>query len=105
MAKLVKRRNIHVLSLGLLSVVGFFALGIQTAGDIKTIATLGAEGTELRGDMNGDDRLDIRDAIEILEVAQGYADPTPKQLKADPNSDGTLTVDDALSVLHRIRSH
>ena len=104
MTTLMTRRNMQILSLGLVSVIGCFALGIQTAGDINTIATLGAEGTELRGDINGNDHLDIQDAIEILEIVQVYKDPTLTQLKADPNNDGTLTIEDALSVLHSIRS-
>ena len=94
----------QILSLGLVSVIGSFALGIQTAGEIKTIASLGAEGTELQGDIDGNGRLDIQDVIEILEVAKGYKDPTPKQLKADLNDDGALTIDDALSLLHTLRS-
>lgn len=104
MVRLMTHRKVQILSLGLVSVIGCFALGIQTAGDIKAIATLGAEGTELRGDVDGNNRLDIQDVIDILEVARGYKDPTPDQLKADPNHDGSLTIDDALSILHTLRS-
>lgn len=86
--------------LGTIGVVGSFALGIQSAGDVTPIAPLEAHVTTVTGDMNGNGILDPLDVAEILEVVQGYEQPTPEQLASDPNADGQLTIDDALRLLH-----
>lgn len=94
----------HVLVLGVLCILSSFSLGIKTAGDVETIAPTEAGGMQITGDMNEDGRLSIHDAIEILEIAQGYKEATPEQRMADPNGDGQLTVDDAVRLLHDIAS-
>jgi hypothetical protein len=98
--KAISQYQTHILVLGLLCVVTSFGLGIRTAGDVQTISPTNAADTVLAGDMNIDGVLTVEDAISILEIAQGYTDPTPEQLLRDPNEDGQLTVDDAVRVLH-----
>lgn len=93
-----------VLTLGTLCVVGSFALGIQSAGDVRTISHLQAASTyALPGDFDFNGKKDVNDVIVLLELVQGYAETTPEHLKADPNADGALTVDDALSLLHDVQ--
>lgn len=92
------RRVLILVPLGIVAVVTSFNLGTRTADIVRTIGTSSAtEG--LRGDVTHDGVIDSRDAVLILEVAQGYRTATPAELQADPNSNGILTVDDALRVL------
>ncbi|MBI3336049.1 hypothetical protein HYZ98_00595 [Candidatus Peregrinibacteria bacterium] len=97
------RRTVSILTLGMLCVVGSFAVGIRTAGDVRTISPLSAETLELPGDIDDNGKIDYVDVIRILEIAQGYREPTPRELHADPNGDGVLTVDDAIALLHELR--
>ena len=85
--------------MGTATVVSAFLIGIETAGDVHPIALMEAGNGEIHGDINGNGTLDLGDAIAILEIVQGYRDPTPQELRADPNGDGLLTVDDALRIL------
>ncbi len=94
----------HIIVLGILCVLSSFSLGIKTAGDVETIAPTEAGGMHITGDMNEDGRVTVHDAIEILEIAQGYKEATAEQLLADPNGDGQLSVDDAVRLLHDIAS-
>lgn len=97
------RRTASILILGVLSVLGSFTAGVRTAGDVHTISPLAAETVELPGDIDGNGYRDLKDAIVILEIAQGYREPTAKELNADPNGDGILTVDDAIALLQELR--
>jgi|SRR3989338_1268220 len=97
------RRTVSILTLGMLCVVGSFTVGIRTAGDVRTISPLAAETIQLPGDMDINGQVDLKDVIIILEIAQGYREPTQSELRADPNGDGMLTVDDAISLLHKLR--
>lgn len=90
--------------LGILCVTGSFAVGVQTAGDVRTVEPTQAGSPEAAGDMDGNGRTDLRDVAIILEVVRGYRDATPELLRADPNADGNLTIDDALSVLDDLAS-
>lgn len=94
--------HLHIVVLGLLSVVSSFTLGVKTAGDVETVQLSEAGGIVTAGDMNADGLLTVEDAIRILEIAQGYESATAEQLLADPNGDGQLTVEDAIRVLHDI---
>lgn len=91
-----------VLTLGVFCIVGSFAVGIRTAGDVRTISPLSAETPILAGDMDGNGTVDTTDVAMILEVAQGYREPTIAELRADPNGDGVISVDDALALLHTL---
>ncbi|UPA23116.1 hypothetical protein K8942_02790 [Candidatus Peribacteria bacterium] len=93
---------VTILGLGTLAVVSSFALGLKTAGNIQTVAPMEASGTRLTGDISEDGIIDVRDAITILEIANGYRDATPDELLADPNGDGALTIDDAIRILNDI---
>lgn len=98
------KKNLQVLSLGAMAIIGSFSLGIQTAGDIQPISLIEAGSVQTRGDIDGNGVVDIQDVIVILEIANGYAEATPDQLRADPNGDGRLTVDDAIRILTDIRN-
>lgn len=88
-----------MLAIGAACLVSSFVLGLQTAGDVAPVSLIEAGGLSLSGDVDGSGVVDLRDVTLILEVAQGYVEPTADQLAADPNSDGALTVDDALRIL------
>ncbi|PIQ76641.1 hypothetical protein COU78_05085 [Candidatus Peregrinibacteria bacterium CG10_big_fil_rev_8_21_14_0_10_49_24] len=96
---IASRQNLHVLTLSALAVVSSFALGVQSAGEVQPVSLIEAGSTQIAGDIDGSGEVTVRDAIAILEVAQGYQVATPQQLKADPNGDGLLTVDDAIRIL------
>jgi len=93
------RRNIQLLVLSIFCLTGSFAIGMRSAGQVQPIHLIEAGGTLQAGDVDGNGIVDIHDAIEILEIAQGYSTATPDQLQADPNNDGVLTVDDAIRIL------
>ena len=97
-------KTLTILTLGVLSIVTSFGLGIQTAGDVRTIEQSSATDETMHGDMNGDGVLSTADAIVILEIVQGYRTATTAEKLADPNGDARLTVDDALRILHTISS-
>lgn len=90
------------LLLGILAVIGSFALGVQTAGDIETVQSSAAEDAVVVGDIDGDGVVTVRDAIVILEFTQDNESPTNRQLQSDPNIDGILTVDDAVMILQSL---
>ncbi|HVW67016.1 MAG TPA: hypothetical protein VHA78_04800 [Candidatus Peribacteraceae bacterium] len=94
--------QLPLMALGVLAIASSFALGMKTAGDVHTVAPMEASGTRLSEDINDDGRIDVRDAIAVLEVARGYKQATPDELRADPNHDGQLTIDDAIRILSDI---
>lgn len=94
--------TVSIMILGLLTVTGSFAVGIQTAGDVTTVPGLEASSPLVAGDLNGNGRIDTLDALIILEVVQGYREPSAQELRADPNGDGELTIEDATSVLEDV---
>lgn len=95
-----KALRTQIIAIGTLCVTASFALGIQSAGDVETVMPLQASTAQTVGDVTGDGVADARDAAMILEIALGYRDAEPAQLKADPDGDGELTVEDALLILH-----
>lgn len=95
-------RSIATLTpLGILAVLASFSLGVETSGELRAINASSATETQ-RGDVTLDDIVDVRDAILILEVSQGYRVATPEELAADPNENGAFGVDDAIRVLRTI---
>ena len=90
----------QIIALGFLAVTSSFFLGIQTAGDVETIAPSQAGGVRITGDINNDNRVNEQDVILILEIVRGYEEATPDQLLSDPNGDGHFTIDDAIRLLH-----
>ena len=96
--------RMQIIALSVLSVLSSFFLGIQTAGEVETVAHIAAGEPTLTGDINADGVTDIQDAIAILTLLTQDAEPTVAQLLADPNQDGLLTIDDALSILQEIAS-
>lgn len=100
-ATLRTRRNVTLLGLGTLCLMASFGMGIRTSGEVESIATLQArDALAVSGDVTGDGEVDREDAIAVLEIVEGYAEATPRQMNADPDRDGHLTVKDALTILH-----
>lgn len=98
-------RSRHYLQVGLIAslcVAASFVVGIESAGDVRPITLIQAGSPMHAGDLNGDGVVDVRDAIEVLEIVRGYKTATPEQLQADPDGSGTLTVDDALRILRSL---
>lgn len=96
------RRMLQLMGLGTMCTISAFVLGMQSAGEVQTIASLNASGTIQRGDVNLDGVVDKSDVEEILEIARGHKEPSPHQLRADPNGDGEITIDDALELLKEL---
>lgn len=98
--KPLKQRTITLVLTTLFAVSGSFALGLQTTGDIETIAPTEASGTLPRlGDMNQDGQVDAADVLIVLDIATGRRTATPDELLTDPDGDGRLTVEDARLLL------
>lgn len=58
------------------------------------------EPVAIKGDVNGDGRVDPDDAILVLRVSVGIVEPTEAQvLAADMNGDGAVESDDAILIL------
>jgi hypothetical protein len=57
----------------------------------------------LPGDVDGDGKLSVKDAIALLRFVAGFAAPTEAQKQAgDTNGDGKLDVRDAVAVLRKV---
>ena len=91
-------------ALGTLCVVASFGVGVKLSTEFRSISPLEAEDSRITGDIDGSGSVDLRDVILILEVARGYRDTLPDELKADPNGDGRLTIDDAIRLLHDLHT-
>ncbi|TSC58984.1 MAG: hypothetical protein Greene041619_165 [Candidatus Peregrinibacteria bacterium Greene0416_19] len=85
-----------------------FVVGIRSAGDVNPFpqgqAALLQEETlpesNVRGDADGNGKVDIDDTILILEVSQGYRRSSPEEIRrGDMNGDFRLTEKDALQLL------
>lgn len=96
------RTFISMMALAVLCVTGSFAVGVETAGDMKAVTRLKANDNALAGDMNGNATIDAEDVTIILEIAKGQRAPTPEQLRNDPNGDHFLTVEDAMHLLRML---
>lgn len=65
------------------------------------LETLENEGPSIGvdGDVNGDDILDVTDALLTLRYAMGLLAELPNAAAADVNNDGTVDMNDALQIL------
>ncbi|MDD5026273.1 MAG: hypothetical protein PHH13_02735 [Candidatus Peribacteraceae bacterium] len=97
--QLFSHKNTRIFVLGLASIVSCFAVGIRSAGEVQPITLIEAGSADLTGDINDDGAVDLQDIRIILEIAQGYREATPEELRADPDQNGAFTVDDALRLL------
>lgn len=94
--------NFKVLMIAAATISSAFFVGIQTAGEVHPVTLIEAGSGKLRGDMDDNGVVDVRDAIVILDIVQGYEQATPDHILGDPNGDGILTIDDARRILERI---
>lgn len=98
----------RILSFGALCVLGSFIIGVQSAGEVQPFTHSEAESIEslkqsdLPGDIDGNGEVAVEDVILILEVVQGYTEPTVRELSRDPNGDSRLEVSDALRILRTL---
>ncbi len=99
---LFSRKNRRVFALGVACIASSFAIGIQSVGEVQPVTLIEAGAIGYSGDLNGDGSVTVKDAIRILEISQGYAVASPRELMADPNRDGYLTVDDAMRILSEL---
>ena len=66
---------------------------------LKTLTTTFGEATVIFGDVNGDQEVDVNDAILVYAYVNGKAEFTEDQLNAaDVNGDGEVDVNDAILV-------
>lgn len=100
----ISRKILTLVPIAALATATSFGLGLRTADVFQTVEFSSADDDERRGDVNADGTVDERDAIVILEIAQGYRTPTAAERNADPNGNGVLTVDDAIRVLRSLSS-
>ena len=79
----------------------FFA-GVQPY-DYNTLPINGAFIVAPQGDVNGDNRVNILDAILTVNIALGTHQPTPNELSAaDCNSDNEINILDVICIVNRI---
>jgi len=108
--RLLSRRNLSLAAFASACVVGSFLIGIQTAGDVQPFTLIEAQTATvipeqaLRGDMDGNGTVDVKDALRLLEIIQGIRAATEKTLEADPDGNGTLTLDDVRVLLQELAS-
>jgi hypothetical protein len=63
----------------------------------------GSTSASVTGDVNGDQKLDVRDATLALRIAVGLEPGSaPQRQAADMNSDGKLNIQDAILMLRKI---
>lgn len=93
------RHRLGVLALGICAVIGSFALGVRSTGTVQPFTLIEAGSIALRGDMDGDGTLTVKDVRTLLEIAQAYRRASPQQRAADPSGDGQITADDAIRLL------
>lgn len=95
------------MSLGVLSIIAVFGLGIRSANDTqifdRTEASQNAAdilGT-VQGDIDGNGLLSLQDVIIKAEALQGLRQLTPKQIiDGDRDGDYKATMKDILRDLH-----
>ena len=110
--RLLTPRNLSLVGFGLTCILGSFLIGIRSAGEVHTFdpsTVLRANRTEAQqasvllsvmpGDIDGDGRVTMQDAITLLEVLRGTAKVPPETLLTDPDGSGTFTLDDVLWIL------
>ena len=70
-------------------------------GALSLTANALIDTTVVYGDLNGDGKVDLKDALGVLEVAAGLGSITDPEVakRADVNSDGSVTLYDARQIL------
>ena len=71
------------------------SVSIQGLGDYKAHVSLGEEDETMEGDLNGDSKVDIADAVAVLEVMARDGNDAD----ADLNGDGKVDIADFVAVL------
>lgn len=106
-------KAIQTIALGTFCAIGAFAAGIETAGDVHPFAKSEAalqemlvSDADLRGDVDGNGRIDDSDAYRLYQIAQGLEEPTIEETRrGDSDGDGRITAKDLGIVLHRLSLH
>ncbi|MFA6039128.1 MAG: hypothetical protein WCV62_00160 [Candidatus Peribacteraceae bacterium] len=108
----VTSRNLSLVALSLTCVMGSFLVGVRTVGEVQVFdpsSVLRAGRSEaqqasvimtpLLGDIDSNGKVDLEDAIALLEVIRGDARVPPEALLTDPDGDQQFTLDDVLWIL------
>jgi hypothetical protein len=59
-------------------------------------------GEDPKGDINGDDSVDLADALLALQILAGLESSTPVQKKADVNGDGKIGSEEVLYIFQQV---
>lgn len=82
---------------------GSFAYGPNPEERVDPIQTANALNEPMKGDINGDGKIDVTDVISLVNFILGTAEPTPAQFwAADFNGDGELNVLDVILMVRAI---
>ena len=108
--KLWTARKLQIMSVGTLCALGAFAMGIETAGDVQPFAHSEAAlqeiiqgGKGLRGDVDGNGKVDTEDAYLLYQFSEHLESPSADEIRrGDTDGDGQLTAKDLGFVLHTI---
>lgn len=108
--KRISAKTLRTIGLGIFCAIGAFGMGIETAGDLHPFAHSEAalqelmfDGTPLRGDVNGNGRLDVDDADILYQIATGLIPGSPDAIRrGDTDGDLRITSKDLGYVLHQL---
>ena len=105
-------RGARHLAFGAMCAVAAFAIGLETAGDVRPFeATQAAlqEGPDgqghapLKGDMDLDGELEVEDAMMLLAYVDGLETPSADDIRlGDADGDFRLSTKDVMRVLHAL---
>ncbi len=104
-------RVLQSVAFGAMCMLAAFGIGMQTAGDVHTFDTSEAatqvsppsDIAILKGDVDGDGKMDATDAMAILSFADALEIPTTEQIRrADLDGDGRVTTKDVMRALHAL---
>ena len=103
----IRRQNVSIIvsvdeNVALGTLTGYFR-NIKlsdTNGEGNTYAEMSFPVTALKlGDVNGDNTVDIADAVCIASYIAGKATPTFYEIVADTNGDGIIDIADAVHII------
>jgi hypothetical protein len=69
------------------------------AGIFASLLVVSSAGAAIKGDINGDGQIDLRDAIAALKVATGQGAGETINLSADVNGDGKVGMEEVVFIL------
>lgn len=105
--QILTQRNLTILGFGIACTFGSFLIGIRSAGEVQTFERSEAQQanllTDTPGDVDGNGRVELQDAVAALEISLGAAEENGKSFRADTDGDGKMTPADALWILGTLK--